>query len=111
MDTVASYSQIVQQVLTAYAKLVNPKGESNRSLIFDTASDHYLYLIAEWRGEKRLYGITLHIDIIEGKIWIQRDGTEDGIIDDLLVAGVPKDHIVLAYRSPFVRKSTEFAVS
>ena len=110
MDT-ANYSQIVQHVITAYAQMVDPKGKLNRSIIFDTTNDHYLYLITEWRGEKRLYGITIHVDIIDGKIWIQRDGTEDGIIDELLAAGVPKEHIVLAYRSPFVRQFTEFATT
>lgn len=94
-----------------YAAFVNPKQTTNRVLIFDTQNHHYLYVINEWRDESRAYGVTIHLDIIDGKIWIQRDGTEDGIVDDLLKAGVPKDHIVLGYRSPFVRQFTEFAVS
>ena len=110
MDTV-QYRNIVQQILENHAQLVNPKGNTNRSLIFDVQNNHYLYLINDWQDESRSYGITLHVDIIDGKIWIQRDGTEDGIVDDLLEAGVPKEHIVLAYRSPFVRQFMEFAVS
>ena len=51
----------------------------------------------------------VHIDIINDKIWIQRDGTEDGIATELLSAGVPKDRIVLGFRSPEMRKHTEFA--
>jgi hypothetical protein len=110
MDTI-NYREIVQKVLRDYANWADPEGNANRSLVFDTTNDHYLYMLLEWRGEQRRYGITLHLDIIDGKIWVQRDGTEDGIIDDLLAAGVPKNHIVLGYRSPFVRQHTEFAVS
>jgi hypothetical protein len=31
------------------------------------------------------------VDIINNKIWIQYDGTEQGIAGDLLAAGIPKD--------------------
>jgi hypothetical protein len=45
------------------------------------------------------------------QIWIQRDGTEHGIATDLLDAGVPKEHIVLGFKPPEVRKYTDFAVA
>ncbi|HEY3997870.1 MAG TPA: element excision factor XisI family protein [Candidatus Xenobia bacterium] len=52
----------------------------------------------------------LHVDIRGGKFWIQHDGTEGGIANDLVEAGVPKDHIVLAFRPPEYRQHTGFAV-
>jgi hypothetical protein len=39
----------------------------------------------------------------DGKIWIQHDGTEIGIANELVKLGVPKDDIVLAFHEPFVR--------
>jgi hypothetical protein len=57
-----------------------------------------------------LFG-TMHIDIKNGKIWIQHDGTEVGIATILLEEGVPKDDIVLAFHSPDMREFTEFAVN
>ena len=45
------------------------------------------------------------------KIWIQRDGTEDGIATDLEAAGVPKSDIVLAFHPQRLRKYTEYAVN
>jgi hypothetical protein len=36
--------------------------------------------------------------LIDNKIWIQQDETEDGIASDLLEAGVPKEDIVLGFR-------------
>jgi hypothetical protein len=53
----------------------------------------------------------LHLDIKDGKIWIQYDGTEGGIALELVELGVPKEDIVLGYHSPSVRGFTEFAVS
>nr|WP_287600910.1 element excision factor XisI family protein [Thiothrix sp.] len=36
--------------------------------------------------------------LIDGKIWIQYDGTEEGVATELLEACVPKDHIALGFR-------------
>lgn len=57
-----------------------------------------------------VYGCLIHVDIQAGKIWIQYDGTETGIANELVETGVPKRDIVLAYQSPSMRKLTEFAV-
>ena len=56
-------------------------------------------------GVRRVHGCLVHIDIKGDKLWIQRDGTEHGVARELLEAGVPKDHIVLAFRSPELRRS------
>jgi hypothetical protein len=53
----------------------------------------------------------MHLDIVDGKIWIQRDGTEDGIAYELEEAGVPKSDIVLAFHSEDVRPHTGYAVA
>lgn len=52
----------------------------------------------------------LHLDIIDSKIWIQQDGTEVGIANELVNFGVPKQDIVLAFDPPLVRQFTDFAV-
>jgi hypothetical protein len=51
------------------------------------------------------------VEIIDGKIWIQRDGTEHGIANELLAAGIPRQRIVLGFQSRNVRPYTEFAVA
>ncbi|MFK8186067.1 MAG: element excision factor XisI family protein [Phormidesmis sp.] len=42
---------------------------------------------------------------------MEHDGTEDGIAYELESAGIPKDHIVLAYKSLERRKLTGYAVA
>lgn len=58
----------------------------------------------------RNHGCIIDLEIINGKIWIQRDGTEDGIAADLLAAGVPKSNLILAFHPPEIRQHTDFAV-
>lgn len=71
--------------------------------------DHYLLLHNGWRGNRRTHGCSLHIDIKDGKIWIQHDGTKVGIATVLLERGVPAHDIVLGFDSPYMRQFTEFA--
>jgi len=58
-----------------------------------------------------VHGCLVHIDIINDKIWIQRDGTEYGIANELVNAGIPKNQIVLAFQPVDIRQYTEFAVT
>ncbi len=110
MDTVDNYREIIERVLTEYAQLPYSYGEIERQTVFDRERDHYLLLSVGW-DKSRVHGCLVHLDIINEKIWIQRDGTEDGIAYDLEAAGVPKNHIVLAFRPAKLRPYTEYAVA
>ena len=112
MDSLkARYRQIIETILQDYAKYMSGEEGIHQELICDRENDHYLLLETGWQKQKRIYGPFLHLDIIDNKIWIQHDGTEDGIAYELESAGIPKDHIVLAFKSPERRKLTEYAVS
>lgn len=56
-------------------------------------------------------GYANEVRIKEGKVWIQWDGTEERVADDLMALGVPREDIVLGFHPPHLRKFTEFAVS
>ena len=73
--------------------------------------NHYQLLTVGWNDYQRIHGSLFHIDIKDGIIWIQHDGTEEGIANRLVEMGVPKTDIVLAFHAPFRRQFTEFAVS
>ena len=62
-------------------------------------------------GIRRVHGCLIHIDIVSDKIYIQRDGTEEGVANDFVGAGIPKQQIVLAFRSPELRRHTDFAIA
>lgn len=110
MDTLMRYRHIVQQVMTNYAAHRPSLPTIEVETILDPQTDHYQIMTMGWRDQERIYGTILHVDIRRGKIWIQHDGTEDGIAEQFVAAGIPKTDIVLAYQSPFKRQFSEFAV-
>jgi len=111
MDTLDTYRKIIENVLTDYASIPYAFGEIQTETVFDRLRDHYLLVNVGWRNIQRIHGSIVHIDIINGKVWIQRDGTEQGIANDLTRAGIPKEHIVLGFREPEIRQYTEFAIA
>lgn len=110
MDKLSMYRQYIKQLLTEYASYQPAYGEIESYTIFDTDNDRYQAVSSGWRGDERIYGCSVHIDIKDGKIWVQYDGTEIGFADELVKLGVPRENIVLAYHSPFLRQFDGFAV-
>jgi hypothetical protein len=111
MDTIDTYRQIVQRVLAAYADIPYAYGDVHTEVVCDSDADRYLLMTVGWDQDKRVHGCLVHIDIIDGKLWIQRDGTEQGIATELVAAGIPKEAIVLAFHPPEIRRHTEYAVA
>ncbi|MGF1676234.1 MAG: XisI protein [Rivularia sp. (in: cyanobacteria)] len=110
MDTYLNYRQIIENILTEYVKVPYSHRELSSELIIDKKENNYLVMTLGWEEEKRVHGCIIHIEIIDDKIWIQRDGTEYGIANELVAAGIPKSQIVLAFHPQDVRQYTEFAV-
>lgn len=111
MDKLKKYRETVEKILSEYAAMTYAYGDIERRTVFNRKADSYLLYVVGWDGRERVHGIISHIDIIDGKIWIQRDGTEDGIATDLEREGVPKSDIVLAFHAPELRKYTEYAIA
>ena len=111
MDKLENYRNIVEKVINEYAVIPYAYGEIESRTMFDRAKDSYMLYSVGWDNRGRVHGIVIHIDIINDKIYIQHDGTEDGIATDLELAGVPKSDIVLAFHAPELRKHTEYAIA
>ncbi len=111
MEPVNQFAQAVKKIINEYAAFPPSYGEVAVEKIFDDANGHYELMYSGWNGSRRVHGAVLHVDIKDGKVWIQHDGTEDGIAEELVTAGVPRDHIVLAFHHPDERKHTDYAVA
>lgn len=110
MANIEQYREYIQTLLKEYGSHKSGDEDVESQIIFDTERDHYQVVHAGWHGMRRVYGCILHLDIKDGKIWIQHDGTEGGIALELVDLGVPKQDIVLAFHAPYKRKFTEFAL-
>jgi hypothetical protein len=108
---VQQLQQISTKVLQDYLEFLGDDPESELQLIIDENRHHYLLLETGWHKNQRIYGSLIHLDIINNKIWMQQDGTEVGIANELINLGIPSQQIVLAFKSPERRKITNFAVA
>ena len=111
MDTLDTYRQIIEQVLTPYTRIPYAYGDLQCKAIFDRRADSYMLITLGWNKGKRVHGCLVHIDIIGDKVWLQRDDTDYGIAHELEQAGIPQDHIVLGFQAPNVRPHTAYAVA
>jgi hypothetical protein len=111
MDKLTAYRQYILNILSEYSQYRPSFGDVDVEQIIDANHDHYQLMTVGWNDYQRIHGCLLHIDIKAGKIWIQHDGTEEGIANRLVELGVPKMDIVLAFHAPFRRQFTDFAVS
>jgi hypothetical protein len=78
-------------------------------IVFDRDNGHFMLLEVAWNGQERVHRIIAHVDIIEGKFWIQVDRTPTGIGRDLEEAGIPKERIVLGFYPLEHRQYGEYA--
>ncbi|MBW4668141.1 MAG: XisI protein [Cyanomargarita calcarea GSE-NOS-MK-12-04C] len=111
MDTLERYRQIVCQLIDEYAKYKPSHGQIETEAIIDPQRDHYEVMHVGWDGQRRVHGSVVHIDIIQGKIWIQHDGTNRPVAEDLLEVGVPREDIILGFHPAQVRQYTDFGVT
>lgn len=111
MDRVEQYRGYIKQLLTEYASYKSLNKTIERQFVCDTENNHYQIVNMGWNGHRRIYGCTIHIDIKNGKIWIQHNMTEIDLAQELVSLGVPKEDIVLGFHSPFMRQFTDYAVS
>jgi len=110
MDKIIHYRNIIKELLHSYAQYKPAVGSIQIEIIIDEANDHYELIHAGWHDAYRIHGGVIHIDIRNNKIWIQYDGTEDGVANELVKAGISPDQIVLAFKHPDIRAHTDFAV-
>jgi hypothetical protein len=111
MARVEEYRKLVQDLIREYAQQRPMAEEVETEIIFDTERDHYQLVNVGWLNNRRIYGCVLHIDIKGDKVWIQHNGTELPVAEELVALGIPQDSIVLGFHAPYKRQFTEFAVN
>jgi hypothetical protein len=109
MDYLNRYRSIIRDLILEYSQHRPARGDIQVEVVFEEAQDHYELIYAGWNGPYRIHGSVLHLDIRDGKVWIQYDGTAEGIAERLERAGIPREHIVLAFKAPEMRPYTGYA--
>ena len=111
MDKIAKYRQIIRKSLTPYKDdCYAGSPELRNEIIFDNEHDHYLVITIGWDSETHVRDCLFHIDIKDGKVWIQEDNTDSDIADILVDEGISKSDIVLGFHSPAMRRMSSMSV-
>ena len=106
MDTLTKDREILEKTLCERARFYAQPDKFRTITVFDRERDEYLLIDEGWDGYKRIHSLWVHVELRDGLFWIQEDGTQEGIANDLIAAGVPEDRIVLAFRRSLVQEKS-----
>lgn len=99
-----SHQTAILELVELLAKVDSSEQADATIKIIDELGGHYLLFNNTWKDGRRYYGCFLHIDLsADGKIWIQHDGTDLNVAEQLMEAGIAKEEIVLGFQPPSVR--------
>lgn len=113
MERVEQYREISKHIIQEVGEYdAGAEHDIRSQVIVDEQTGNYLLLMNGWKGERRFYGILIHIEVTEkGRVWVHQDNTDLIIVDKLLEQGIPKKDIVLGFHAPVMRPDTDFAVA
>ena len=113
MDRITQYRQIIENVLTETLAFLNSGADPSVEyrLLFDRERDSYGLVAIGFSNKRRIHHFLIHLEIINGKVWLQADNTDFVIARDLERAGLSKNEIVLGFQEPKVRPYTEYAAA
>jgi XisI protein len=97
MDTILAYRNIIKQIILRYAQLKPSHGDIRLDPIFDEVNDRYALMQVGWDRQRRVRGNLIYLTIQKDRIFIEYDGTENGITDELVAEGISRDDITLAF--------------
>lgn len=97
MDTTARDRDIVKQVILRYAQLRPSHGDIRLDTVFDETQERYALMQVGWNRGRRVKGNLIYVALHDGKVWVEYDGIEPGITQDLIARGIPEERIVLAF--------------
>lgn len=111
MDKLAKYRQILQEIVEKYASEPRRADQVPLVPICDTVHDNYLLMRVGWDKVGRAHHTLFHFRLKDGKVWIEDDGIEHGIANDLLEAGIAPEDIILAFQMREPKPVAELALS
>ena len=89
MDKLTKYRSIIVAILQRHAQFTNSDDNAESCAICDEKTDNYLLSDVGWHASGlRLHSFPIHVRLKEDKFWIEWDGTEYGVANELMDAGV-----------------------
>lgn len=113
MDRIEQLRHAIEKVLTETLAFLNSGADPGieYKLLLDQAHDSYALIAIGFSNKRRIHHFLIHMEIINGKVWLQTDNTDFEIARDLEKAGIAKSEIVLGFHEPKLRPHTEYAAA
>ena len=111
MDKVKKYQKVILGILEEYAKVRYSNLDAENRLIADKKNHRYLIVTIGWDKTKFVHDCPMHMDIINGKIWVQRNMTEIDLDTIFRDNNIPKSDIVLGFLTPKMREYGDYALA
>ena len=111
MDRLDEYRTLIKQYIKSYTDIPPLPSQPEDHAIFDDENGRYMLFRSGWFKNERVSAVSLYVRLLDGKVWVEEDWTEDGIATALLDAGVPDNDIVLAFHNPEERPYAELALA
>lgn len=105
MDKIKKYRQILRDITEAHAQMPSPMEEIESNAVSDFAKNNYFLI--DFDSENKKHYIVFHIRLDKGKVWIEQDGIEYGIAQDLIDAGISPQDIVKAFQDKELKAENE----
>jgi XisI protein len=99
---------IFRRLIEEYASYKPAYGDIRTEAVVDRERDHYEVMQVGWNGDRRVHGSIIHIAIRDGNVWIEYNGTDAPLGEELVVVGIPRHDIVLAFQPEELRPLTGF---
>ena len=111
MDRIETYRAGIKKAMRSLVDYIPVEDGIRTELLLDDVNGHYQVLQIGWKDRRRIHGTLFHVDLVGDKVYVEHDGTDLALVDDLIEAAIPKHDIVMGFHPPAHRKYTEYAVS
>lgn len=106
------YKAIIEEVLSHQASIkISNLPAIERQLVIGEGKEQFILLHVGWQDKRYVHGLVIHVQIKNGKVWIQEDMTDIDIASKLIEKGIPKSDIVLGFVAPYARSIEGFAAA
>ena len=89
------YQSIIQELLIEYAQIPYLQENLTDETIFDQKSGRFLLVTVGRQERTRVNTILLDLRIVDDRVWIQCNNTDQDIAEELVQRGIPPARIVV----------------